>query len=246
MEKTFKMSIYEIKHFKKSLISILVISVITILLAIFTRSNEAIHLLILAVADLLEKLIIPFFIYFGAKSYKTSLKNTLQSGETRYKYFISKFFSIIMVSIILSLIITPISYYLARMGSFDTEGFVMPILLGIFNPVIPTMYSYASVIEITIITILIYTLFASVSFLTVALFNKIGGIRLFLINIMTIFILTFLNNLLTSRFDRPDFLDVILGFSGASVNLITPMFSLTLLLTIILSLTYYTIKRTEV
>lgn len=246
MKKTLKMSINDLKQSKKSLVAIFLVIMITMFFTIITRNNESANLLILAVADLLEKLIIPFFVYFGAKNYKTTLKNTLQIGETRFQYFMYKVLSIMMMSVLLSLITTPISYYLSSMGAIDAEGFAMPIFLGVFNPIIFTIYSYAGIAEVTIISSLIYSFTASLSFLTVALFNKIGGIRLFTIYCIIIFILTSSNNLLISKVGRPDLIDIVLGFSGTSVSLITPMISLILFLVITLYWTQFTIIRTEV
>lgn len=246
MKKIFKMSIHEIKQLRKSL----TIASVTILLltvaVILTKGNKDINLVILGFADLLEKLLIPLFVYIGIKGYVKSLNNTIQINQKRTEYFLAKSLSIIIISLIVAIIVTPLSYYFADLGKFDLGDFTMPLFLGTYNPVIPIIYDFNNMIIVTIISALIYSFISHFSLLSIILFNKIGNIKLFIIFITTLYTFNYLNTLLSTERNGADLIDRMLGFAGPSINLMVPIISLSIITLLLSMISYIVINHTEV
>lgn len=251
MSKILPIAIQEIKNIKKILIATLITIVIILIGATLTSNRDVnIFMLILMLASMFDKLLIPLFVYIGFKNYKTSLKNCIQSGVTRREFTVARLLMIAILATIIGFASTATSYYLVSLETQIHNPFVFNFYIGIYTPIITTFYGYENMFIVTIIAISFYNFIANIGFITATLLNKVGGVQLFIIFILTTFTLNFLINQrkLSSKTTRikPDLMDVLLGFSGVHVNLITPIITFTMMTFIISIANYFIITNTEV
>lgn len=250
MSKIFAISIQEVKNIKKVLIPTLVTIVIILISATLTsKRNENIFIFILMLSSMLDKLLIPLFAYIGFKNYKTSLKNYIQSGVTRREFTLARLLMIAILATITGIISTSAAYYLVSIETQIYDPFIFNFYIGIYTPFITTLYGYENIFMVTIITISFYNFIGNIGFITASFINKVGGIHSFIIFIFTSFIINFIVNqrrLKNSKIIKPEIMDVLLGFSGVHVNLITPIVTFTTMSFIVSLVNYFIVTNTEV
>lgn len=246
MRKLYDKTINEIKVCRKLLITSLVIVLLITLLIFIFKDNEEMIIVTLSFASIFDKLLFIFFIAIGVKNYKSSLNNSLQINQSRTDYFIAKSFSILIISVIVSIVVTPLSYYLAELGKFDSGGFDMPLFIGYFEPIIPIQFDFKNILLVTIITIIIYNLIAQLSLLTIAFYNKFGFLKLFLSFTVVTYLINFINNYIIIKNTKYDIMNVILGYTTRPSNLLDPIIYLTLITMVVSFSSYMVINKTEV
>lgn len=245
MKKILEMIKVNLKTYKKLLVTFLIIILSILILLVVFMNKEDVVISILLFAGIFEKLIIPLLIYFIIKNYKSSLSNSIQVGNSRKDFFITKTLSILVASMIIAVFITPFSYYLAELGKFDWNDSFMPLFIGYYEPLIPNIFMFGSILPVTLITILIYNLFGQLSFLTAAFYNRFGFLKLFITFTALIYSLCLLNNYIISK-TRLDIMNIILGFTGISINYWSPIFYISLFGFITSLLTYIIVSKTEI
>lgn len=245
MKKILKMSLIEIKQFQNLLIAIATAIILITVSVVLSKNNKDLNIVFLGFADILEKLLIPVFIYIGSKNYIKALNNNLQINQKRSYYFLAKSLSMIAMSFTIAFITTPLSYYFAGLGMFDSKDLIMPVFIGTYSPIIPIIYNFSNITLVTIISALIYSFFAHMSLLIIALHNKIGGVKLFILFSLFSYILIYLNNALSVKSYKYGIMDRILGFAGNGINLLTPLISISIITMIVSTITYITIYNTE-
>lgn len=246
MKKVFKMTMHELKQLRKVImITLLTIFIITAVV-IFAKKGSEFQIAMLSFADLIEKMLLPLFIYIGSKDYLKSLNNTLQINQKRSLYLFAKSLSIIIIAFVIGLLTTPISYYLKELGQYDFGDFIMPVFIGVYSPIVPVMFNFDNVIVVSIIASLIYAFISHLTLLAVALFYKIGGIKLFIVAVVVAYLFNYLNTILVTKYNKYDLINRILGFAGVGVNLTIPVVSLSIIIMVLSLLTYITVNYTEV
>lgn len=246
MKKLYDKTIFEIKACRKLLITSLVMVILIIFMMFIFKNNQDMIIVTLSFASIFDKLLFIFFILIGVKNYKSSLNNSLQINQSRTEYFIAKSISIFIISVIVSIVVTPLSYYLAELGKFDFGGFAMPLFIGYFEPIIPILFDFGNIILVTIITIIIYNLIAQLSLLAIAFYNKFGFLKLFLSFTVVTYLINFINNYIIIKIAKYDIMNLILGYTTRPNNLLDPIIYLSLITMLVSFTSYVVINKTEI
>lgn len=243
---------FTLKRLKKNRLYFIVIVLLflipTIILTFFQTANAVV--LSNMYFSLMGFMVVAFLVDLGIAQAKVELRECLQLGYNRRTFIISRIITIVFYAVLLALILTPMSKLVNDIGLvFEPDGGIDRLLLISYASFFGTIYGYANLFTLTIITALAYlslSLFAL--FICLVFINPSPKryLHLLLAGIGVSFVFWIID-IISKKAGNIDFVDKILGFNKIpnEINLAYPIIFFSTFILAFGIVSYYYVRSIE-